>query len=65
MQKFSEYVKLKREALGISQTELATRLYGTKRRNYIQEIESGSRSVSVKTMDYILEFFKAEFQITE
>lgn len=56
MSEFSEFLKLKRQALGLSQAQLAIKIYGNEqRKSYISDIENGRKDISVNSMGIILE----------
>lgn len=60
-QKFAEFMKTKRTVLGISQGNLAYKLYGNKRlRAYLCNIEKGKRTIQVRTMFSILELLNSQ-----
>lgn len=67
MTKFAAFVKEKREALGITQTELAYRVFGSKdRRIYISQIESGKRKgITILFMEKILKELNSDIEFIE
>ena len=66
MQKFSKFVKEKREALGLSQADLAELLTGNRRDKYISDIESGFRKgITLDKMEQILKALKTELRYNE
>ena len=66
MQQFAEFLKNKRIALGISQIDLAVKLYGNKNmRQHISRIESGKKDVTLKTVDVILQGLNSGIEFIE
>ena len=66
MQRFAEFMKNKRFAMGLTQEELAEIIFGDKtRRDYISRIETGKKDISLKSMDAILEALNADVEFLE
>lgn len=54
-QVFARFLKERREALGVSQSQLAKVLYGDERRqSFINSIENNKRKVTLDTASFIL-----------
>mgnify|MGYP003575543831 CR=1 FL=1 len=54
-EEFAEFVKAKRMAKGMTQSDLAEKIYGdVNQKGYISKIELGKRQVSLQTMGVIL-----------
>lgn len=65
-QKFADFAKEKRIAMGMSQEEFAELIFGDKnRQDYISRVERGKKNVSPDTMDAILEAVGADVEFTE
>lgn len=66
MQRFADFMKKKRQAMGLTQEELADIIFGDKaRRDYISRIETGKKDISLKSMDAILEALNADVEFLE
>jgi predicted transcriptional regulator len=66
MKRFAEFMRNKRMAMGLSQRELATVIFGDESRNdYICRIETGKKDISLKSMDAILEALNADVEFLE
>lgn len=66
MQRFADFMKKKREAMGLTQGELAEIIFGdTTRQDYISRIETGKKDISLKSMDAILEALNADVEFLE
>jgi transcriptional regulator with XRE-family HTH domain len=66
MQRFAEFMKAKRQAMGLTQEELSDIIFGTRQRfDYISRIENGKKDISLKSMDAILEALKADVEFLE
>lgn len=66
MQRFAEFMKNKRIAMGLTQRELSEKIYGTESRyDYISRIETGKIDISLKSMDYILESLNSDVEFLE
>lgn len=66
MQRFADFMKKKRQAMGLTQEELAEIIFGDKtRRDYISRIETGKKDISLKSMDAILEALNADVEFLE
>ena len=66
MQRFADFMKKKRTAMGLTQEELAEIIFGNKtRRDYISRIETGKKDISLKSMDAILESLNADVEFLE
>ena len=66
MQRFTEFMRNKRNAMGLTQEELAEIIFGDKtRRDYISRIETGKKDISLKSMDAILEALNADVEFLE
>ena len=67
MNTIAKFIKEKREAEGISQSELAIRVYGdSNRRGYISMIEKGTRKqLTVKTLEHILSALNCNISFIE
>lgn len=54
-QQFAEHMKNCRVAIGMSQADLAQKVYGDRTyRGHISKIETGKKNASAKTMGFIL-----------
>ena len=66
MQRFAEFMKAKRQAMGLTQEELSEIIFGTRKRfDYISRIENGKKDISLKSMDAILEALNADIEFLE
>lgn len=66
MQRFAMFMKNKRMAMGLTQEELAEKIFGDKsRRDYLSRIENGKKDISLKSMDAILEALNADVEFLE
>jgi transcriptional regulator with XRE-family HTH domain len=66
MQRFAQFMKNKRIAMGLTQEELADKIFGDKaRRDYVSRIENGKKDISLKSMDAILEALNADVEFLE
>ena len=66
MQRFAEFMRNKRLAMGLTQEELAEIIFGDKtRRDYISRLETGKKDISLKSMDAILEALNADVEFLE
>ena len=66
MQRFAEFMKAKRQAMGLTQEELSEIIFGSKKRtDYISRIENGKKDISLKSMNAILEALKADVEFLE
>ena len=66
MQRFADFMKKKREAMGLTQGELAEIIFGdTTRQDYISRIETGKKDISLKSMEAILEALNADVEFLE
>lgn len=66
MQRFADFLKKKREAMGLTQGELAEIIFGdTTRQDYISRIETGKKDISLKSMNAILEALNADVEFLE
>ena len=66
MQRFADFMKKKREAMGLTQGELADIIFGdATRQDYISRIETGKKDISLKSMDAILEALNADVEFSE
>lgn len=62
----AEFIKNKRNALGLTQEALAELIYGDpKKKGYISEIESGKRKITVTTLGYFLTALNSWVKFTE
>ena len=66
MQRFAEFMKSKRQAMGLTQEELSEIIFGTRQRfDYISRIENGKKDINLKSMDAILEALNADVEFLE
>ena len=66
IQRFADFMKKKREAMGLTQGELAEIIFGdATRQDYISRIETGKKDISLKSMDAILEALNADVEFLE
>ena len=66
MQRFADFMKKKREAMGLTQGELSEIIFGdATRQDYISRIETGKKDISLKSMDAILEALNADVEFLE
>ena len=66
MQRFADFMKKKRQAMGLTQEELADIIFGdATRQDYISRIETGKKDISLKSMDAILEALNADVEFLE
>lgn len=66
MQRFADFMKQKRQAMGLTQEELADKIFGDRKRfDYISRIENGKKDISLKSMDAILEALNADVEFLE
>ena len=66
MQRFADFMKKKREAMGLTQGELAEIIFGdATRQDYISRIETGKKDISLKSMDAILEALNADVEFLD
>lgn len=66
MSPFSKFVKDKRKALGLTQPELAEKVFGdARRKSYISALENGKKDVPESTMMAILESLGCKIQFVE
>jgi len=66
MSDFSTFLKQKRQAMGLSQTQLAVRIYGdAKRKSYISDIETGRKDITMNTAGFILEALNSWIEFVE
>ena len=63
-EKFRVFVKQKRTALGLSQTEFSEIIFGNSNRSRICNIENG-RDVSAKTIDLVLSKINCDINFIE
>jgi len=67
-ERISEFVKDKREKKGITQEQLAIKLFGSSTRsriNYISSVETGSRNLSIPTLEKYLKALDADINFIE
>ncbi len=66
MQRFANFLTMKRIAMGLTQRELAVIIFGSENRSdYICRIETGKKDISLKSMDAILEALNADVEFLE
>lgn len=66
VKKFATFMKDKRMALGLSQEQLALKVYGNeKERSRISRFENGKKVPGLDTMGFILEALGCDFEFTE
>lgn len=67
MASIAKFIKEKREAMGMSQTELAIRAYDdSRRRSYISSIEKGTRKqLNIKSLEHILTVLNSNISFIE
>lgn len=67
LEKFVSFMKEKRTALGLTQTDLAFEVYNNRqKRNYINDIESGRRKgLTIETMNKILTVLQSDINFIE
>jgi transcriptional regulator with XRE-family HTH domain len=67
-ERISEFVKDKREKKGITQEQLAIKLFGSSTRsriNYISSVETGSRNLSIPTLEKYLKALDSDINFIE
>lgn len=66
MDEFSIFIKAKMSALGLTQRELAIKVYGNeKRESFISDIVNGKRSVTLETASIILTALDSKIKFLE
>lgn len=66
MPQLASFIKLKRQALGISQAELSEKIYGSPHMtNYFSDIENNRKDISVKSAGFILEALNSWIEFIE
>jgi len=65
-QVFARFLKERREALGVSQVQLAKVLYADEsRQSFISSIENGKRKVTLDTASFILQALNSDLTFTQ
>lgn len=63
---FSEFLKEKRIALGLSLRDFSTLIYGRSNKfNHLYSLETGKRKATLATMEFILKKLNCTFNIEE
>lgn len=66
IEKFTNFVIDKRQALGLSVADLAEKVFGNRRNTYIRELESRRRKgVTIDMMERILKALDSEIKYNE